>query len=276
MTVQQTTRFGLYTWSVDEDPISRVQFTLSHEAIEALAGKFTTGTSNPALPDAAYVRALFYNTTDSTLYFSPTGLSGSWTAIGTGTDFVRTNATQTLTAKTLTNPIISTISNTGTLTLPTATTTLVGTDTTDTLSNKTLTDPVVNDAVIKTPEEVWTIVGAAPTATTNIDTGSSGAHLYTSNTTTNFTLNFRYNSGATLDGRLSTGHSVTVAVAVTNGGTAYYPTTIQVDGTTRTVKWQGGNAPAGGNANSIDVYAFTIVKTAANTFTVLGSQTKFA
>jgi len=52
-------------------------------------------------------------------------------------------ATQTLTNKTLTTPVISSISNTGTLTLPTATTTLVGRTTTDTLTNKTLTAPTV-------------------------------------------------------------------------------------------------------------------------------------
>lgn len=46
--------------------------------------------------------------------------------------------TQTLTNKTLTSPIISSISNTGTITLPTATTTLVGRDTTDTLTNKSI------------------------------------------------------------------------------------------------------------------------------------------
>jgi len=45
---------------------------------------------------------------------------------------------QTLTNKTLTSPIISTISNTGTVTLPTATDTLVGKATTDTLTNKTI------------------------------------------------------------------------------------------------------------------------------------------
>src|SRR5210317_1842491 len=54
---------------------------------------------------------------------------------------------QTLTNKTLTTPIISSISNTGTLTLPTSTDTLVGRATTDTLTNKTLTSPVINTGV---------------------------------------------------------------------------------------------------------------------------------
>lgn len=60
------------------------------------------------------------------------------------TTAVGTDTTQTLTNKTLTTPIISSISNTGTLTLPTSTDTLVGRDTTDTLTNKTLTAPVLN------------------------------------------------------------------------------------------------------------------------------------
>ena len=49
---------------------------------------------------------------------------------------VTTSATQTLTNKTLTTPIISSISNTGTVTLPTSTDTLVGKATTDTFTNK--------------------------------------------------------------------------------------------------------------------------------------------
>jgi hypothetical protein len=75
---------------------------------------------------------------------------------------------------------------------------------------------------------------------------------------------------------LLTGQSATVAFLVTNGSTAYKPTVFQVDGSAVTPKWQGGVAPSVGSANSIDIYTFTIIKTASATYTVLGAQTKFA
>lgn len=56
-------------------------------------------------------------------------------------------ATQTLTNKTLTAPVVATtdtLTNTGTLTLPTSTDTLVGRATTDTLTNKTYSVPNVS------------------------------------------------------------------------------------------------------------------------------------
>jgi len=71
-----------------------------------------------------------------------TGLSGG-TITTTGTIAIDSTVatltgTQTLTNKTLTAPIISSISNTGLLTLPSSTDTLIGRTTTDTLTNKTL------------------------------------------------------------------------------------------------------------------------------------------
>ena len=88
----------------------------------------------------------------------------------TGNDeFVFGTHSQTLTNKTLTAPVISTISNTGTITLPTSTDTLVGRATTDTLTNKTLTAPIIstisNTGTITLPISTDTLVGRATTDT---------------------------------------------------------------------------------------------------------------
>ena len=58
------------------------------------------------------------------------------------------DGTETFTNKTLTSPVIATIVNSGTLTLPTSTDTLVGRATTDTLTNKTLTSAALTTPTI--------------------------------------------------------------------------------------------------------------------------------
>ena len=75
---------------------------------------------------------------------------------------------------------------------------------------------------------------------------------------------------------MAVGQSISVVVLVTNGATAYYPDVYQVYRNAVTPKWQGGTAPTSGNASAIDVYSYSIIKTASATFTVLASQTKFA
>jgi hypothetical protein len=98
---------------------------------------------------------------------------------------------------------------------------------------------------------------------------------YTSNSAGSWTLNVRGNGSTTLNNSLSTGDSITIAVLATQGSTAYYQSAMQIDGVSVTPKWVGA-APSAGNANAIDVYTFTIIKTASDTYTVLGSRTKFA
>lgn len=108
--------------------------------------------------------------------------------------------------------------------------------------------------------------------------GNGSVQYYTSNNTTNWTQNLVFDVGPTLNTVMAVGQSLTMAILSTNGGTAYYPTSIQINGSTSgvTTKWQGGTAPTAGNASSIDVYTYTVIKTANATFTVLASQTKFA
>lgn len=124
--------------------------------------------------------------------------------------------------------------------------------------------------------EAWNVVASAATGTINVDVRTASIWYYTSNATANFTLNFRGNSTTTLSSMLAVGDSITVVFANTNGTTPYYASTFQIDGNTVTPKWQGGTAPAAGNASAIDVYSYLILKTAATpTYTVLASQTQF-
>jgi hypothetical protein len=71
-------------------------------------------------------------------------LSGNNITLAIDSTVATLTGTQTLTNKTLTAPVIATISNSGTVTLPTGSETLVGRATTDTLTNKTLTAPTIN------------------------------------------------------------------------------------------------------------------------------------
>lgn len=124
--------------------------------------------------------------------------------------------------------------------------------------------------------ETATISATAATGTINYDVTTQAVLYYTTNASANWTVNFRGSSGTSLNTLLATGESVTVAFLVTQGATAYYNSAVQVDGASVTPKWQGGTAPSAGNASSIDVYTYTIIKTGAATFTVFAAQTKFA
>jgi hypothetical protein len=124
--------------------------------------------------------------------------------------------------------------------------------------------------------EKVTVLASALSGVYNFDCLTQSIIYISANTTVNFTINFRGSSSTSLDTAMAVGQSISVVMLVTNGATAYYPDVYQVDGNAVTPKWQGGTAPTSGNASAIDVYSYSIIKTASATFTVLASQTKFA
>jgi hypothetical protein len=122
-----------------------------------------------------------------------------------------------------------------------------------------------------------TLIDTSTTGAFDVGFLDDGAVLYfTTNQTANRTINFRGSASTTLDSMMAIGETMTCAIIMQQGSTAYYLNAYQVDGSSVTPKWSGGSAPSAGNASSIDSYSFTIIKTADATFTVLASLTQYA
>ena len=133
---------------------------------------------------------------------------------------------ETLTNKTITAPIIATISNTGVLTLPTSTDTLVGRATTDTLTNKTLTSPTINSPTINSPTLTAPVLGTPAsgvatnltglpltTGVTGILAGTNGGTGVNNSTNTlTYGANWTLPSASTLGQHLRTGSSASTLV----------------------------------------------------------------
>ena len=177
---------------------------------------------------------------------------------------------------TLTTPLPVASGGTGAATLAGANIPAVNATNTFT-ATQTFTGTSATLAMILTDTaEIATVSATAATGTINYDVTTQSVLYYTSNASANWTVNFRASSGTSLNTAMTTGQSVTVAFLVTQGSTAYYNNVVQVDGSTVTPKYQGGTAYAAGNASSIDVYMYTIIKTGNAAFTGFSSQTKFA
>jgi len=110
----------------------------------------------------------------------------------------------------------------------------------------------------------------------DFDTQTQGVVLSTAAATANFTVNLRGDGSNSLDACMDVGESITVAYISKQNATAYYNTTVKVDGSVVTPIWSGGSAPTSGNVSSNDTYTYTAIKTAGSTFTVLAAQTQFA
>ena len=172
-----------------------------------------------------------------------------------------------------------TVTGTTAVTLPTSgtlsTVALSGTNTWTGTQSFTGSSSVLAGSITNIVEPI-TVSATAATGTIALYPSTQSILYYTTSASANFTINLTFSAGTTLNTAMTTGQAITAVFMNTNGATAYYNNVVQVDGSTVTPKWQGGTAPTGGNASSVDVYTYTIIKTGSAAFTVLASQTKFA
>jgi hypothetical protein len=140
----------------------------------------------------------------------------------------------------------------------------------------TANQQVSNKSLIATREAV-SIVGANASGVVTLNASTASVLYYTGPAVGNWTLNVTGQDGVTtLNSLMAVGESISVVFMNTNASTPYRQTGLQVDGNAFAPKWQGGSAPTTGNANGIDAYIVTIIKTASGNFTVLEAQTRFA
>ena len=122
--------------------------------------------------------------------------------------------------------------------------------------------------------------GGGINSTTTINCASNAVHFLDTDSAGNFTLNMRGTSTLTLNNMMPSGTSITIAVIYDSGGTSHYPSgALQIDGSTSwgSVRWAGGEAPVADDAkaNSSSVLTYSILKTGANAYRVLGTFTSF-
>jgi hypothetical protein len=118
------------------------------------------------------------------------------------------------------------------------------------------------------------IIAASPPVTTDINVISGAIQYWTGNVASNVVANIRGDANTPLNSLLGVGQSSTIAFMLPQA-TAYFVNFVKVDNANVTPVWQGGANAAVGNANSIDLYTFTVIKTANATFRVFASQTRY-
>ena len=121
-------------------------------------------------------------------------------------------------------------------------------------------------------KESVTVTAGKLSDNTNIDLSNGNLFLFTTAETTTSTPNLRYDGSTSLNSKMAIGGiSVTI---VTTAAAAGYSAQLTIDGGAVTENWTGGSAPSDGGSSGVDVYAYTIMKTADATFTVIATQTK--
>lgn len=183
----------------------------------------TTVTSGHTALLQAYNTGTVSYTTFGTLTAgsSPTFDISASTTIGSDTIVSRTGS-QTLTNKTLTLPVISSISNSGTVTIPTGTDTLVNLTATQTLTNKTLTSPKIGTALLDTNGNNYFTLTPATTAVnylnyTNAATGANPTYTVTGDANRGLSLTMAGTGGVEITSTNTGPSTISRGLTINNG-----------------------------------------------------------
>jgi hypothetical protein len=132
--------------------------------------------------------------------------------------------------------------------------------------------------------ENCSLTGSGLSGTSHHSVEDENAKYWNGAASGNWTYNIRWNSGTTLDSKMSNGETINISYVTAVGGSSYYQSGFTIDGSSKTVQWvdqlppvQGGGRESGDDAatSGFDVYSFAINKYSTNNYYILGSHTHF-
>jgi len=138
------------------------------------------------------------------------------------------------------------------------------------------------------------VTATGPGGTINIDVANSTVYFFGANSTANLSFNLRANTQNTFDSIIQTGQSISVAIAVKHG-TNRHTANLFIDGTllsgytvltnqagpftANNIIYAGNTRPAYASLTSlypeVQLFNYSVFKTAANQYTVVASNTIF-
>jgi hypothetical protein len=133
---------------------------------------------------------------------------------------------------------------------------------------------------IQTVTETANIFSTAIGGNVILALANNSAYYFDVFPTANISFDLRANNqaGGDLNGFMVTGQMISVGIMLSQGATPYRAN-LMIDGVLQTAntRWSGNVNPSfGGTANGIDVYSFSVLKRAANSYIILASNTAFA
>ena len=121
--------------------------------------------------------------------------------------------------------------------------------------------------------EKFAISSTALNSATDIDLDEGMVHYRSANLgAANVKPNITSSVG--INTALKIGEAISVTIIPAVNSSSNYVNALAIDHADVTENWVGGSAPSDGGGSGVDIYAFNILKTANNTYVVVGNQTK--